>query len=164
MATLGGACLATFARNKRRFFYARITIPKSLRAYVGRREVWRSLGTRDRTEASYRALQFELKAKRLFLTLHKKAHVMTRYEIEALVNRWQTEALDEAEDDRALGGPYTDAALEAKPEHLIGGRAYDCDGLDAELKQDGVNMIAPHRSTRKLKTQDGRHLRRYERR
>lgn len=47
---------------------------------------------------------------------------------------------------------------------LIGARAYDSDGLDDELKQDGVNMLAPHRSTRKLKTQDGRHLRRYERR
>ncbi len=54
--------------------------------------------------------------------------------------------------------------LEAKPEHLIGDRAYDSDGLDDELKRDGVNMIAPHRSTRKLKTQDGRHLRRYDRR
>ena len=49
--------------------------------------------------------------------------------------------------------------LEAKPEHLIGDRAYDSDGLDDDLKQDGVNMIAPHRSTRKLKTQDGRRLR-----
>jgi hypothetical protein len=54
--------------------------------------------------------------------------------------------------------------LDAKPEHLIGDRAYDRDGLDDDLKQDGVNMIAPHRSTRKLKTQDGRHLRRYQRR
>jgi transposase len=54
--------------------------------------------------------------------------------------------------------------LEAKPEHLIGDRAYDSDGLDEDLMQDGVNMIAPHRSTRKLKTQDGRHLRRYQRR
>jgi transposase len=54
--------------------------------------------------------------------------------------------------------------LEAKPEHLIGDRAYDSDRLDEDLKQDGVNMIAPHRSTRKLKTQDGRHLRRYQRR
>jgi transposase len=56
--------------------------------------------------------------------------------------------------------------LEAKPQHLIGDRAYDSDGLDDDLKQDGVNLnlIAPHRSTRKLKTQDGRHLRRYERR
>ncbi|MGH7181148.1 MAG: IS5 family transposase [Nitrospiraceae bacterium] len=54
--------------------------------------------------------------------------------------------------------------LGAKPEHLIGDRAYDSDGLDDELKQDGVNLIVPHRSTRKLKTQDGRHLRRYQRR
>jgi len=54
--------------------------------------------------------------------------------------------------------------LEAKPEHRIGDRAYDSDRLDADLTQDGVNMIAPHRSTRKLKTQDGRHLRRYQRR
>ncbi len=46
--------------------------------------------------------------------------------------------------------------LEAKPQHLIGDRAYDSDGLDDDLKQDGVNMIAPHRSTRKLKTQDSR--------
>ncbi len=54
--------------------------------------------------------------------------------------------------------------LEAKPEHLIGDRAYDSEGLDDDLKQDGVNMLSPHRSTRKLKTQDGRHLRRYHRR
>ena len=54
--------------------------------------------------------------------------------------------------------------LEAKPEHLIGDRAYDSDGLDDDLKRDGVNMLSPHRSTRKLKTQDGRHLRRYHRR
>lgn len=54
--------------------------------------------------------------------------------------------------------------LGAKPEHLIGDRAYDSDGLDDDLQQNGVNMIAPHRSTRKLKTQDGRSLRRYQRR
>jgi transposase len=54
--------------------------------------------------------------------------------------------------------------LEAKAEPLIGDRVYDSDGLDAALKQDGVNLIAPHRSTRKLKTQDGRHLRRDQRR
>jgi transposase len=52
--------------------------------------------------------------------------------------------------------------LEAKPEHLVDDRAYDSDSLDDHLKQDGVNLIAPHRSTRKLKTQDGWHLRRYE--
>ena len=56
------------------------------------------------------------------------------------------------------------AMLEAKPEHRIGDRAYDSDGLDGDLKQDGVNLIAPHRSARTLKTQDGRPRRRSQRR
>lgn len=56
--------------------------------------------------------------------------------------------------------------LEAKPEHLIGDRAYDSDKLDAELEAEhGVNLISPHRRNRKKrKTQDGRQLRRYARR
>jgi transposase len=54
--------------------------------------------------------------------------------------------------------------LEAKPENLIGDKAYDSDTLDQELKKEGVELIAPHRSNRKLKTQDGRRLRRYTRR
>ncbi|MGQ0530722.1 MAG: IS5 family transposase [Panacagrimonas sp.] len=55
--------------------------------------------------------------------------------------------------------------LEAKPENLIGDRAYDSDPLDAELAEQGVNLIAPHRKNRvKRKTQDGRRLRRYARR
>jgi hypothetical protein len=31
---------------------------------------------------------------------------------------------------------------------LIGDRAYDSDPLDAELRKDGVEMIAPHRGNR----------------
>jgi transposase len=55
--------------------------------------------------------------------------------------------------------------IEAKPENLIGDRAYDNDPLDAELRRDGIEMIAPHRSNRsKPATQDGRQLRRYARR
>ena len=54
--------------------------------------------------------------------------------------------------------------IEAMPENLIGDRAYDSDALDQELRQDGVEMIAPHRSNRKMQTQDGRRLRRYQRR
>jgi transposase len=55
--------------------------------------------------------------------------------------------------------------IEAKPDNLIGDRAYDSDKLDEELRRDGIEMISPHRSNRrKLKTQDGRRLRRYERR
>jgi transposase len=55
--------------------------------------------------------------------------------------------------------------IEAKPENLIGDRAYDSDKLDDELRKDGIEMIAPHRSNRtRRKTQDGRRLRRSQRR
>ena len=54
--------------------------------------------------------------------------------------------------------------LKPLPERLIGDRAYDSNGLDAELREMGVEMIAPHHCTRKQKTQDGRPLRRYRRR
>ena len=55
--------------------------------------------------------------------------------------------------------------IEAKPESLIGDRAYDSDPLDNDLRKDGIEMIAPHRSNRrKCATQDGRQLRRYARR
>lgn len=55
--------------------------------------------------------------------------------------------------------------IETKPEKLIGDKAYDSDGLDEALREQGVEMVAPHRKNRrKLKTQDGRALRRYARR
>lgn len=54
--------------------------------------------------------------------------------------------------------------LKPLPQRLIGDRAYDSNGLDAELRKLGVDMIAPHNPTRKHKTQDLRKLRRYRRR
>lgn len=51
------------------------------------------------------------------------------------------------------------------PQRLIGDRAYDSDPLDAQLAEEGIEMIAPHKVNRgKAKTQDGRPLRRYRRR
>lgn len=48
---------------------------------------------------------------------------------------------------------------------MIGDKAYDSDKLDVMLEQQGVELIAPHRSNRKTpQTQDGRVLRRYVRR
>ena len=46
------------------------------------------------------------------------------------------------------------------PERLIGDNAYESDRLDAELARCGVELIAPHRRTRKRRTQDRRPLRR----
>jgi len=53
---------------------------------------------------------------------------------------------------------------EELPERLIGDKAYDSDRLDRDLALVDVEMIAPHRDTRRRKTQDGRPLRRYRRR
>ena len=50
------------------------------------------------------------------------------------------------------------------PVRLIGDNAYESDKLDAELARRGVELIAPHRRTRTQRTQDGRPLRRYQRR
>ena len=52
-----------------------------------------------------------------------------------------------------------------KPIRLIGDKAYDSDGLDEELKKQGIEMIAPNKENRvKGNRQDGRPLRRYKRR
>jgi transposase len=56
--------------------------------------------------------------------------------------------------------------LEHVPEKVIGDRAYDSDTLDQKLAQErGVDLIAPHKENRKkTATQDGRVLRRYQKR
>ena len=57
-----------------------------------------------------------------------------------------------------------DRFISQLPVRLIGDNAYESDRLDAELARHGVELIAPHRSTRTQRTQDGRPLRRYRRR
>jgi transposase len=55
--------------------------------------------------------------------------------------------------------------VQATPQRLIGDRAYDSDPLDEWLRQQGIEMIAPHRHNRtKPASQDRRCLRRYRRR
>ena len=51
-----------------------------------------------------------------------------------------------------------------KPKRIIADRAYDSDQHDAELKQQGIDLIAPNRKNRKYNFQDKRPLRRYKRR
>ena len=52
-----------------------------------------------------------------------------------------------------------------KPGRLIADRGYDSDPLRTHLAQRGIELISPHRTNRvKPPTQDGRALRRYQRR
>jgi transposase len=58
-----------------------------------------------------------------------------------------------------------ESLISEPPRRLIGDKVYDSDRLDAELAEQGIEMIAPHKYNRKkAKTQDGRSLRRYRRR
>jgi transposase len=52
------------------------------------------------------------------------------------------------------------------PQRIIGDKAYDSDALDDDLDDEGIELIAPHRKSRRKEnaTQDGRKLRRYSRR
>jgi hypothetical protein len=64
-----------------------------------------------------------------------------------------------------VDGTLEDRFVAEVPERLIGDRAYDSEPLDERLENQGIEMIAPHRSNRKKpKTQDGRPLRRYKKR
>lgn len=90
-----------------------MTIPKRLRPYFeGRREVWRSLSTGDRAEAECRSVAWQAHGKRLFHTLQRHGDRMTKHQIDALIARWLEDALDEAEDERAMQGRISEAQRE----------------------------------------------------
>ena len=50
------------------------------------------------------------------------------------------------------------------PEKVIGDRAYDSKKLQAQLANQGIELIAPKRVNQHSREQDGRALRRYKRR
>ena len=54
--------------------------------------------------------------------------------------------------------------IDETPENLIGDAAYDSNKLDAELREKGVEMIAPVNPRQVNNRQDGRRFRRYRRR
>jgi hypothetical protein len=90
-----------------------VVIPKGLRVYFGgRREVWKSLCTTDKAEAECRSLQWQAQGKRLFHTLQRHGDRMTKHQIDALISRWLEDALDEAEDERAMRGRISEAQRE----------------------------------------------------
>lgn len=63
--------------------------------------------------------------------------------------------------ERTICERFTDE----RPRKIIGDKAYDSDPLDKQLKTLDIELIAPHKVNRKkAKTQDGRALRRYQRR
>lgn len=101
-----------FWPRNRQSFYHRSVIPRKLRRYFkGRAQLWRSLKTNDRDDATLKALLWESRVQQVFLTLKRYGARMTPSEIETLIARWMDAELDESEDYRAVH-PVTDDYLE----------------------------------------------------
>jgi len=45
--------------------------------------------------------------------------------------------------------------IEARPENLIGDRAYDRDPLDEKKREEGIEMVSPHRQNRRRRKTSG---------
>jgi len=104
-----------FLHPTRHTYYRRVQIPKNIRQYFkGKVEVWRSLKTADKDQASVRAAQFDAETKRLFVTLKRQGEGMTKDQIEALVQIWLETEIDELEDSLAVGGPVSDDQREGE--------------------------------------------------
>src|SRR5438094_2694952 len=107
--TFGGIMSTVFLHPKRKTFYHRSIIPRRLQPYFkGREQLWRSLKTEDKDQATLKSAQWTTRIQRLFLTLKKQGERMTNEEREALVTHWLEVELDEAEDARTLAGYITD--------------------------------------------------------
>lgn len=98
-----------FLHPKRNTYYHRSVVPRRLQPYfTGREQLWRSLKTEDKDEATLKSAQWTARIQRLFMTLKKQGDRMTDEQREALVAHWLEVELDEAEDARTLNGYASD--------------------------------------------------------
>jgi transposase len=75
-----------------------------------------------------------------------------------------TIASGERHEVRLVDAAVQERFTQAKPQRLIGDRAYDSAKLEEELAQQDIELIAPKRMKGSKRWPDGRVLRRYKRR
>jgi integrase len=138
-----------FLHPKRKSYYHRSYVPTVLRQLLHDRfEVWRSLDTADKDEASVRAAQWEARIKRLFVTLKKEGHRMTQGQIDQLVNHWLDSALEESDDSRLVHGPYNEDQRDMAYDLLVDQLEESADALESfnlrkvEKEADGLLKAA----------------------
>ena len=98
-----------FLPKDRKSLYVRVFIPRSLQHFFNSRsELWRTLDTLDKFDASWKAASIEGRVRRLFYLLTLNGERMTPEQIDTLVESWLGRELDHAEDARAGSGPYSE--------------------------------------------------------
>ena len=75
-----------------------------------------------------------------------------------------TIASGERHEVRLVADAIEQRFTKAKPEKIIGDRAYDSAKLEEELAAQDIELIAPMRINQRARFQDGRAMRRYKRR
>jgi len=100
-----------FLHPKRHVFDHRSIVPRRLRPYFkGREQLWRSLSTDNKDEATLKSAQWQARIHRVFLTLKRHGARMRPSEIETFIAHWMDSELEE-KDYRAVH-PVTDDYLE----------------------------------------------------
>lgn len=99
------------------FFYFRIFVPTDLCHVVGKKELRYSLRTADSLEAKIRSLRLAQKVRILFHDLRKKEWIMTKEEIDRLLQDYLQECLEESEQLKVTAlRPMTPEQLESQLE------------------------------------------------
>lgn len=128
-----------FRPHNRPSFYHRAIIPRGLRPlFRGRAQLWRSLSTNDRDDATLMALAWKIRAQRLFQILKRQGAHMTPAEIEALITRWMDTELDKSENLRAVH-PVSDEWLEGASAVWLD----ESQELNAALRDCNYRTVAP---------------------
>ncbi|MCZ6744742.1 MAG: site-specific integrase, partial [Alphaproteobacteria bacterium] len=100
-------------------FYYRRVVPAELRAAVGRREIKRSLRTKETKEAKRRCQEVGPEVDRILQSAQDSIDglpLLTDVQADTLAVRWLRKALQEDAEDRALGHEARDKDV---PDHLV---------------------------------------------
>jgi len=95
-----GGDLSTIFVRARRSYYARLFVPKTLRAILGKAEIWRSLQTSSAESAKLKAAVWEGRVARLFGFLVHRQQRMTPSQLTKLCQLYITTALENGEANR----------------------------------------------------------------
>ncbi len=90
-----------FIPPNRTSFYHLTFVPRTLIPLLRRGQIWRSLKTKSRDQATLRSAQFTVHFQKLFLKLKRDAAHMTPTEIDALIARWMDAQVSTIEDSLA---------------------------------------------------------------
>jgi integrase len=86
--------------HRKRYVF-RVTIPRGLQPYFRRGQIWKSLKTNNRDQATLKSARWTAHIQALFILLKRKGANMTSADIDALVERWLSAEIESLEDNLA---------------------------------------------------------------